>query len=366
MRTYLGLTLVAAATSLVNVSCSQVECGQGTVERDGTCFPADTATNPANCGGAGPFATVLGLDGKCETAVPTVCDELTTREETDDQTGITTCIGTAGGCDSEFSCTVEPNKATLCGHIYDSQTDLPIPKALLNPEMQCSPTAPTNDGPCSLRLRFFDALDFAMNPTGAQPIVPPAGGVFQDGCGRYKGENMTRATFGFMGIAVDDHPMATPTDPHRLTGVATSNAAASPGNGFRAYSTRVTTDMAWTSSAGLTGMTFAQRGVLAITFRYHQMPVAGVQARRSGALIPNDDFYFSDTGVTRNTVAPAQTMTGANGTALVINSPSPIEHDGVGAEPSGCRWPANLAASVMGVTFIQLKDAETAAGAACP
>ena len=35
MRTYLGLTLVAAATSLVNVSCSQVECGPGTVERDG-------------------------------------------------------------------------------------------------------------------------------------------------------------------------------------------------------------------------------------------------------------------------------------------------------------------------------------------
>jgi hypothetical protein len=69
--------------------------------------------------------------------------------------------------------------------------------------MMCSPTAPTNDGPCSLRLRFFDALDFAMNPTGAQPIVPPAG-VFQDGCGRYKGENMTRATFGFMGIAIDD------------------------------------------------------------------------------------------------------------------------------------------------------------------
>ena len=168
MRTYLGLTLVAAAASLVNVSCSQVECGQGTVERDGTCFPADTATNPAGCGGAGPFATVLGLDGKCEAAVPTVCDVDTTREEVDDVTGVTTCIGTGGGCPSEIDCPAPmANKATLCGRVYDSETDMPIPEAALTPEMRCDPAAPTNDGPCSLRLRFFDALDFALNPTGA-------------------------------------------------------------------------------------------------------------------------------------------------------------------------------------------------------
>jgi hypothetical protein len=370
MRTYLGVTLVAAATSLVNVSCQQVECGIGTVERDGVCLPADESTDPGNCGGDGPFATVLGLDGKCETEVPTVCDEDSTREEVDMQTGIVTCIGTGGGCPSEIDCEApDAGKATLCGRIWDAETDLPITMAAGANGMMCNPAAPTTDGPCSLRLRFFDALDFAMNPGGAMPIVPE-GGVYTDDCNRYRGHNMTRATFGFIGIAVDDAPGITPTTPHRLTGVATSNALAAPGAGFRAYSTRVSTDMAWTTGSGIGGgMTFAQRGVLAIVFHYQGMPRAGVRIRRNSQFIAADDFYFADTGITRSMAVPqVNTMdpTGPNGTGLVINSPTPIEHDGQGAEPSGCRWPANLAASIPGVVFMQIKDAETPAGAACP
>ena len=365
MRTYLGLSLAAAAAGLVNVSCSQIECGQGTIERDGVCQPTD-GTTPGMCGGDGPFATVLGLDGLCETEVPTVCDETTTREEVDDQTGVTTCIGITGGCGSEIECNApDANKATLCGRIWDSEVDTPIAAAMTTPEVMCNSAAPTTDGPCSLRLRFFDALDFAMNPTGAMPIVPE-GGVYTDGCNRYRGHNMTRATFGFMGIAVDDAPGITPVTPHRLTGVATSNAFASPGREFRAYVTRVSTDMAWSTSSGIGGMTFSQRGVLAIIFHYKGVPRNNVQIRRNNMLIPTDDFYFSDSGIGRTTVVAAQAMTGANGTGLVINSNTPIAHDGVGNEPSGCIWPSNLAASIPGVVFMQIKEAETAAGAACP
>lgn len=372
MRTYLGVTLAAAAASLVNVSCQQVECGQGTVERDGTCVPADEATNPSMCGGMGPFATVLGLDGKCETEEPTICDDDTTEPSFDDQTGVTTCVGTGGGCMEEIRCPApEAGRATLCGRIWDSETDQPIPPEGNGTNTdRCDPMAPTTSGPCSLRLRFFDALDFAMNPSGAVPIMP-MGGVYTDNCNRYKGENMPRATFGFIGIAVDDAPGITPTVPHRLTGVATSNALASPGQGFRAYITKVSTDMMWTTTSGIGGaQTFAQRGVLGIVFHYPgEMPRSGVRIRRSGSFIPQDDFYFSDAGRMRTTVMPHvgnTDATGMNGTGLVINSDTPIAHDGVGSEPNGCIWPSNLAASIPGVVFMQIKEAETPAGAACP
>lgn len=368
MRTYyVGLSIAAAtAAGLANLSCSAVECGPGTIERDGLCAPAEQITEPAGCGGVGPFATVLGLDGLCESETPTVCDAETTREELDAETGVTTCIGTAGGCGSEIPCTApSANRATICGRLWDTGTDTQIAQAADNPEMECNPSAPTTDGPCSLRVRFFDAVDFASNPTGAMPLTPE-GGVFQDGCGRYRGHNMPRATLGFIGIGVDDAPGITPDVPHRITGVATANELANPARGFRAYATTVATDTAWSTSSGIGGMSFAERGVLAIVFHYKGNPQSGVMARRNGALIPDDDFYFSDTGIARTTVAAAQTSTGANGTALVIDVPSPTAHDGLGGEPSGCRWPTNLAAAIPGVVFVQIKEAETPAGAACP
>jgi hypothetical protein len=374
MRTsYFGLTLAAAAAGLVNASCSTVECGQGTVERDGACFAADQSTEPGMCGGTGPFATVLGLDGTCETEVPTVCDEETTRAETDDQTGVTTCIGTGGGCEVEIQCSApESGRITLCGRIWDAETDMPIAASIDGSTAECDPAAPTTSGPCSLRVRFFDALDFAGDPAGAMAITPPDG-VYTDNCNRYRGHNMTRPQFGFIGMGVDDAPGITPTTPHRLTGVATANALATPGRGFRAYSTRVSTDMLWSTSAAIGGMTFAERGVLAIVFRYQGQPRAGVQIRQAGSLIPNTDFYFTDTGIARTSVSPGvpgtQSVTGANGTGLVISVDTPTAHDGVGAEPGTpgqCIWPSNLAAAIPGVVFIQTKDAETTLGAACP
>jgi hypothetical protein len=154
-----------------------------------------------------------------------------------------------------------------------------------------------------LRLRFFDAVDFASDPMGAMPLVPE-GGVYQDGCGRYRGHNMPRATLGFIGVGVDDAPGATPVVPHRLTGVAIANGLANPGRAFRAYTTRVETDMDWSTSSAIGGETFAQRGVLAIVFHYRGLPQENVVIRRNSALIPTDDFYFSDTGIARTTVVP--------------------------------------------------------------
>jgi hypothetical protein len=253
------------------------------------------------------------------------------------------------------------DKVTLCGRIYDTESDDVVEAS--NPTRQAC-TGTTASGPCSLRVRYFDALDFAMNPTGAQPIVPPESVV--DDCGRFRAQNMTRATFGWIGIAVDDAPTVTPAEPHRLTSVSFANAEAVGNTQMRAYTTRVATDQRWTTTAGLTGMTFAQRGVLLKVFLYHDQPVAGVRILRNGSMIPADDFYFSDVGPTRSTIDPAQSATGANGSVLMINGPTPIELSGTGAEPAGCQWPANLGASVAGVISVDRREAETSSGSACP
>jgi hypothetical protein len=372
MRNQLGMSLLAglaAMAGLGNVSCSKVDCGDGTVERDGTCFPVDENPDTANCAPG----TVLGAMG-CEVETPTQCDPDTTAEQFDEETGITTCVGTSGGCGTELPCAApDAGKTSLCGRIWDTETDTPIAPATGATGTRCDPAAPAATGPCSLQVKFYDALDFASNPGAATPLVVP-GGAFWDDCGRYKGINIPGTTFGFVGMGVDDADAGS-ADLYRNTGVATDEDVARPGTGFRAYATRVTTDQKWTTSAALSGQTFAQRGVLAVVFRYHDAPVAGVSLRRAGADITDaQDFYFTDTGIARTTIADpignvsAVDETGTNGTALGINpgAETPVNHDGTGGLPGGCQWPVNLAASIPNVVFVQIKNAEQPGGAACP
>lgn len=354
----------AGALAAGNAGCQQLECGEGTLEVDGECRPAQDQPGNAQCGAG----TVLGSDGKCEIEVQVDCDPETTREEIDPVTGDVTCVGLGGGlpaCTEEINCGPPSDSMhiTICGRLYDTQTDLPISDA--GTPTECDPDAPTATGICSLEVYFVDALLFAMNPSGT-PATEPEGGFYLDSCGRFRGVDLPKASFGFTGIAVDDADGQ--GDRFKLTGVALDDDDAAPARGFHGYATRNETDVAWSTSAAIGGTSFATRGVLAAVFRYRDAPRPGVVIRREGQMIPADDFYFSDTNAQRNTVMSSLTQTGANGTALAINSPAPQFHDGVGAEPSGCRWPNSLAASIMGVVFVQLKDAEGTggAGAECP
>jgi hypothetical protein len=358
MRTQLGMSLVtglAVAAGLSQASCSAVDCGEGTVERDGTCVPADQNPDPAQCG-PGP---VLGA-----------CDPMTTVEQFDEETGITTCIGVGGGCDVELPCDApDSGHTSLCGRLWDTETDTLIAPATGATGTACNPAMPAATGPCSLDLKFYDALDFATDPGAATP-VSPRNGVYLDDCGRYRGINIPETTFGFLGIGIDD--AAGLPDRYRLTGVATDENLARPGTGFRAYATRVTTDQTWTTSANLTGESFATRGVLAIVFHRDDednMPVTGVTLRRTGNNVPNDqDFYFDDAGIGRTSIADPTNMndavdvTGMNGTVLSTQPPTPTQHDGVGGLPAGCQWPTNLAAAIRGVVFVQIKHAEQTGG----
>jgi len=93
--------------------------------------------------------------------------------------------------------------------------------------------------------------------------------------------------------------------------------------------------------------------------------VAGVAVHRGGAAVPQDDFYFADATETRSTLEPSATATGADGTALVVNSSAQL-HSGAGAEPNTCSWPSFLAASAPGLVFVQLVEAQAADGGSCP
>ncbi len=368
MRNHTCLTLataaLAAAAAVSSLSCTSVECGEGTVEKDGACVAGVGTDN----GGCGP-GTKLGAAGTCVPSPVVVCDDDTTQPQVDPDTGVVTCIGSGATrtmCETELPCPApQAMKLTVCGRLYDTQTDQLVAPAVGFTGQPCSATMPATSGPCALEVKFYDALEFSMNPSGAMQILPVKYEL--DDCGRFVAENLTRPAFGFLGIGTDDRTGG--ADNHKQTGAATPNAAAAPARNFRAYVTRNATDQAWTTTSGIAGATFSARGVLAAVFRHRGLPVTGVRIRRNQNLIPADDYYFSDTGVTRSTVLPhvANTdATGPNGTALVINVASATNHDGVGAEPTGCRWPESLAAAIPTVVFVQLKDAETSGGVPCP
>lgn len=252
------------------------------------------------------------------------------------------------------------NRLTLCGAIYDLETDAPI--ANPGPGAPCSAGA---GGPCALHVGFFDALEFAMGPSTAVP-KEPAGGLVVDTCGRFRGADLPEASFGFMGVATDD--ATGQPDDHKLTGVALANGDALPARGFHVYATRKETDDAWTTTSAIGGQSFSARGVLALIF-LHDDPVAGVQIRKGANPITNNDYYFTDaTPTTRSTVdtAAGRSTTGPNGTGLVTGFPSPDNYTGAGSEPPNCQWPQNLAGAIPGVVFVQHKDAVTPGGVKCP
>lgn len=355
-------SLAITIGGLASVGCDALDCGPGTIEKNGSCAPADDDPSAAQCGAG----TVLGPSGKCEAEEVVVCDPDTTVEQEDPATHVITCVGTGEtGCNSPIACPApSAGRITICGRLYDTQTGAPIEDAGATGAV--CPGTPTADGPCSLKMQFFDAVEFAGNPTGATPQTP-AGGLTIDTCGRFRASDLPEASLGFMGVAVDDANGT--ADRHKLTGVALANGDALPARNVSAYATRNETDTTWTSGAALAGQSFATRGALLMVFRHRGEGVADVTARRGNQAVPNDDYYFTDAStLTRNNVdtATGRNKTGMNGAVLVLDATHAVSsYDGVGGEPATCQWPSNLAAAVLGVVFVQHKDA-VQGGALCP
>lgn len=250
---------------------------------------------------------------------------------------------------------------TICGRMFDVADDGPVGPITSN--AACDPSTPTASGPCSMAITFYDAFDLAQNPTSPTPIVPDS--LLVDGCGRFRAEGLTAPSLGFVAVRLDD--ASTVADTHVPSVATIPNGAAKPANNFYAPAIRAATDTEWTTSAGLVGSSFATRGALLFTFRYQASPRASVAAQRNNSAIPDDDFYFSDVATERRTVNASLATTGANGSALVINTSSPIEHSGAGNEPASCEWPSQVLYAPAGTIWVRRFDAiVTGTGQVCP
>jgi hypothetical protein len=349
----------ALALTTLGASCELLVCGDDTIERDGVCVAADLTPDEGTCG----QGTHLE-NGECVPTHPTTwCDETTTIEDVTPE-GDILCVGVGGGasCASPLPCSQpEAGKMRVCGRLFDIETNEPI-EAEEPTTLRCTEVA--EDGPCSLQLKYYDALGFANNPTAAQPIPtdedaprgsPPIEISHIDDCGRFIATvSVSGAPSGFLGIGVtdaDDAPVG--VDNWALTGVAlpTTNRIA----GFRAYAMRRATDVKWTESAELGGDSFAVRGTFVPIFLHQGQRTAGVTIRREGSADADNDFYFDDENpeIISN-IAPAQAVTGVNGAGAFIRR-GLVNFDGVGGLPDGCTWPSQLAGVIAGVVFVQEK-----------
>jgi hypothetical protein len=143
------------------------------------------------------------------------------------------------------------------------------------------------------------------------------------------------ATAQYVVVAVADGGGST----YRITGSLFPTMRDTALTGVPLYALSVASDAAWTSSAGLVGPTFADRGITVEIFEHGMMPVAGVQAYgESGA--STQPWYFSDTDAsTRSTIGPSRTATSNNGTLVLTGGSGLSTQTGAGA-PAGCLFPA--------------------------
>lgn len=239
-----------------------------------------------------------------------------------------------GPCDLNLTCpAASPNRVSVCGRILDVETSQPV------------------EGPAVVDITPYDALEFAGNPNGATPLAYEDKLV--DACGRFRLHNINRPSLGFLGLAVDD-PSGGTADTYAMGAVAFAVGSGENRNRERVFAIRHATDAQWTSQAGLIGQSFVTRGaLLAIFLDEEGEPVAGVTVTEAGATEPQNDYYFAGANPwTRTTVNPSLTATGANGSALKIDS-ALVEHSGEG----NCvgTWDSALAASIPDVLFVTIR-----------
>jgi hypothetical protein len=362
MRT-LSLFLASLVAVVGATGCKNVECGKGTIERGGTCAPADETTSAAACG---PFTVLQGTE--CVPMFPpTECDPTTTTPDVDPATGVTTCIGTGGGgCAAPFACPPPTaTKQTICGRIFDLETNAPFADTGAT-GAKC--TTPAASGPCALQIQAFDALVFGANPTSATPLV--VGGVDIDDCGRYRVKDISLGGVGpYIGLGFDDAgAVFGPTGVTVTVGIATPMIANDASKDVQGWVVPMSTTDKWTASGGPPLST----GYYVPIFVQHSTgfdPQSGVtflQTMGSGT----QAFYFTPAETTRTTIVGAATMTGANGTALVTGADvaDNLAYTGTGGivDTTNCKWETHAGATLPGIVFAQIIRPMAQLGHTCP
>ncbi len=255
---------------------------------------------------------------------------------------------TGAPCDIAPSCTIsQPGFVTVCGRLYDVETDDRIESAF--PSYAACGAGGASDGACQLGVYFYDALDLASDPTTAPALVPQQ---FQlDDCGRFVARNVPRPTAGSLAIVADDAPFA--ADTHRRTAVSITVGSGEVVARQPVHALRTTTDDTWATQAGLGAMSFADRGaVLAVYLRQGGLPTSGVTITAGDTSAPDADAYFSDLdSSTRATVSTTRTTTGVNGSALLLGT-TLQQISGTGGEAPGCAWSSHLASTPAGILWM--------------
>lgn len=365
-KTKLLTALAIASISTLSLGCDQLECGEGTTERNGECVAADGVVPETIFCDVGTHYDGATLSCVPD-SLPTICDPDTTEAIVDPITGLITCEGTGGGGCSGGCPQPDSGRNTVCGRLVDAETGEFLSMDAATGTNCLDVPAADRTGPCLMKVEFYDALGFAQNPTGTLPL--PTDDLVVNDCGWFRGTNIPTPALGFLAVGVNDSVDVDPADDVWVfTGVAFPVAPGDRRPNQITYVVANDTDTKWTETAAspFGATTFSEKGVFFPIFMLEGEPVEGVKVTRDPAgVVPNDDYYFSDTDPTvRATVDPAQDATGPNGAGLLVNSPL-VDHGGEGGLPAGCVWKTDLAKSIPGVVFANERPAIDTEGEDC-
>jgi len=350
-------------------ACKSIDCGTGTIERDGTCQPADETTGTAMCG---PFTVLQG--NECVPMFPpAICDPATTSENPGDD-GVITCVGNGmtAGCSQAISCPNPSNgKQTICGQLYNFADNTKF-AATNATGTRC--TTATSSGPCALQVIAFDAALYANDTT-----TPPqqVGDVYLDDCGRYRLTDITPPAGPFLGLGFDDagQPFG-PTGVTVTTGVAMPTNANSATKNFEAWIAEQSTIGSWQASGG---PPFSM-GIYAAVFRAHVCDAnsscadpftnqSGATFTHMGSPVPANDYYFKASDANNRLNIDTTSSTSVNGTALntgtTVNEGLAYSGTGGITDTNNCQWETHAAANVAGLLFVQVYKKTNKLGKTC-
>ena len=237
----------------------------------------------------------------------------------------------AQDCSAPITCPApSTGMMTFCGQIADLGDSQPV-------------LAP------AVALNAYDAIALVSDPAGAPPLTTDE--IVIDACGRFRVKNVQPASAQYIALAVADGGGSA----YRTSASVFPTAAGPALTGVPLYAVSIASDAAWTTSAGLTGATLVDRGVLLGLFLHGATPVGGAKLTISGSTDATDDYYFGDaSAASRTTIDPAVIATGVDGTSLMIGHAQNLaQYSGSGGEPSGCVWPTVLGDQIPGVAFVQ-------------
>lgn len=363
---------IIIAMLLLHAGCEPAaECGEGTIERNGTCEPADVSVDDAKCG-----ANTKVVGDQCLPLFePTTCDPSTTDKDLNPTTNVTTCIGKAGGggCGAPIACP-QPSSGlqTICGQLYNIENN-ELFAAETGTGTRCDAANPTTTGPCALKITPYDALAFAGNPQTAVPLT--TADIYIDDCGRFRLTDVTPPSASpFIALGTDDRDPTKqgPMGVTNITGVATATAPNTATKDVEGFIASVQTTTKWQ----MTGGPSIANGLYAMIFRQRRAPSrltqAGVTMIKGTppnlAPSPTTDHYFVSTDVQRERIDAAANATGANGTAIVTDASlanMTVFSGSPSSLPAECRWSVHVAQTVPGIVFVQVLRPVNATGMTC-